>query len=103
MNEYIPTPTVGEVIVEEFMKPLDISPAMLANSLGLSTTYTHALLDGEVKVTPELSKRLADYFGMSELFFFRLQQDIDARNTNITQENSSNLEPHEPVRAFAFA
>lgn len=99
MNEYILTPTVGEVIVEEFMKPLNMSIATLADNLGLSTTYTHALLDGEVKVTPELSKRLADCFGMSELFFFRLQKDIDTRNANITMIESPT---HEQVRALAF-
>ena len=78
INEYIPTPIVGEVIVEEFMKSLGISTAVLADNLGLSVTYTRTLLDGELKVTPELSKRLADCFDMSELFFFRLQQDIDS-------------------------
>ena len=82
INEYIPTPTVGEVIVEEFMKPLGISTATFAGNLGLSATYTSALLDGNVKVTLELSKRLADYFGMSEFFFYRLQNDIDSRNAN---------------------
>lgn len=100
MNEYIPTPTVGKVIVEEFMKPLGISTVTLADNLGLSTTYTRALLDGNVKVTPELSKRLADYFGMSELFFFRLQNDIDSRNGEIALIDSPT---HEPVHALALA
>ena len=100
MNEYISTPTVGEVIVEEFLKPLDISTSMLADSLGLSVTYTRALLDGKVKVTPELSKKLAECFGMSELFFFRLQNDIDTRNAKTALINSS---AHEPIRALAFA
>lgn len=100
MNEYIPTPTVGEVIIEEFMKPLGISTSTLASNLGLSTTYTRALLDGKVKVTPELSKRLADYFGMSELFFFRLQNDIDSRNAKIALIDGPT---HEPVHALALA
>ncbi len=69
MSKYIPTPTVGEVLIEEFMKPLNINAVMLADRLGLSLVYVRALLNGEVKVTPELSKILADYFGMSEQFF----------------------------------
>ena len=100
MNEYIPTPTVGEVIVEEFMKPLGISTAMLADSLGLSVTYIRTLLDGDVKVTPEVSKRLADCFGMSELFFYRLQNDIDSRNAKIALIDSPT---NEPVHALALA
>lgn len=100
MNDYIPTPTVGEIIVEEFMKPLGISTATLAGNLGLSTTYTRAILDGDVKVTPELSKRLADCFGMSELFFYRLQRDIDSRNAKFALIDSCT---HEPVHALALA
>lgn len=100
MNDYIPTPTVGEVILEEFMKPLNFSTAMLADNLGLSATYTRALLDGSVKITPELSKKLADCFGMSELFFFRLQRDIDNRNAKIALIDNP---AHEPVHALAFA
>ena len=81
MNEYtLATPTVGEVIIEEFMKPLNISTVMLADKLGLSIVYVSALLNGEEKVTPEMSRRLSKCFGMSELFFFRLQEDIDSRN-----------------------
>ena len=100
MSEYIPTPTVGEVLVEEFMKPLNMSTATLADNLGLSLKYIRALLDGQVKVTPELSKRLADCFGMSELFFFRLQNDIDSRNTKFALIDSSTPEP---VHALALA
>ena len=99
MNEYIPTPTVGEVIFEEFMKPLNMTIVTLADNLGLSVTYTRALLDGEMKVTPELSKRLSDCFGMSELFFFRLQRNIDNRNAKIALIDNPT---HEPVHALAF-
>ena len=78
----------GEMLEEEFLKPLNISVVMLASKLGLSEGYTRALLDGEVKVTPELSRRLADYFGMSEMFFYRLQEDIDSRNARIALTDS---------------
>ena len=96
MNKFLSTPSVGEVIVEEFMKPLNISAIMLADSLGLSATDTRALLNGDIQITPELSKRLADYFGMSELFFFRLQKDIDSRNARLNNmyipSNNTNQE-----------
>ena len=80
MNDYISTPTVGEIIVEEFMKPLNMSVDTLAKGIGLSENRTIELLDGDIQITPELSKRLSAFFGMSELFFYRLQQDIDRRN-----------------------
>lgn len=81
MNDYISTPTVGEIIVEEFMKPLNMSVDTLAEGIGLSENRIIELLDGDIQITPELSKRLSAFFGMSELFFYRLQKDIDRRNT----------------------
>ena len=83
MERYIKTPTVGEIITEEFMKPLNISLETLASNTSLSETYLQAILNNEVKVTPETSMKLADYFGMSELFFYKLQKDIDKRNARL--------------------
>ncbi|MBQ2615354.1 MAG: HigA family addiction module antidote protein [Synergistaceae bacterium] len=80
MDKYIPTPTIGEIIVEEFLKPLNISRVTLARIIGLSEHQTKELLEGNAQVTPELSKRLSSFFGMSELFFYRLQQNINTRN-----------------------
>ena len=85
MSDFIPTPTVGEIVIEEFMKPLNISPVMLAEKIDLPENYICELLDGHVQVTPELSKKIADFFGMSPLFFFRLQTDINNRNHQKTQ------------------
>ena len=100
MNKFLSTPSVGEVIVEEFMKPLNISAIMLADSLGLSATDTRALLNGDIQITPELSKRLADYFGMSELFFFRLQEDIDSRNARL---NNMYIPSNNTIQELALA
>lgn len=85
MNEYIPTPTIGEIITEEFLNPLNISRATLAKGIGLSEQHTVELFEGNLQVTPELSKRLSAFFGMSELFFYRLQQDIDVRNAHVIE------------------
>lgn len=76
----IPTPTVGEILLEEFMQPLSLSLSALSKETGISESTMKGILEGEVKVTPEISQRLSFYFGMSELFFYRLQLKIDARN-----------------------
>lgn len=89
MNEYIPTPTIGEIITEEFLKPLNMSEYTLAKGIGLSEQYTMELLEGNVQVTPELSRRLSFFFGMSELFFYRLQQDINERNVFLANRESA--------------
>ena len=100
MKRYIKTPTVGKIITEEFMKPLNISLETLASNTSLSETYLQAILDNEIKITPETSMKLADYFGMSELFFYRLQKDIDRRNARL--ETLGEVVPvHQQELAFA--
>ena len=80
MQKLIPTPTVGEILLEEFMQPLSLSMSALTKETGISESTMKGIVEGEVKVTPEISQRLSFYFGMSELFFYRLQLKIDARN-----------------------
>lgn len=76
----IPTPTVGEILLEEFMQPLSLSMSALSKETGISESTMKGIIEGSVKVTPEISQRLSFYFGMSELFFYRLQMKIDERN-----------------------
>ena len=80
MDEYISTPTVGEIITEEFLKPLNMNEYTLAKGIGLSERLTKEFLKGNIQVTPALSRRLSVFFGMSETFFYMLQQDINERN-----------------------
>ena len=82
----IPTPTVGEIITEEFMKPLNMSVEVLASGIGLSEYETLELLDGRLSVTQELSQQLSKFFGMSEMFFYRLQQKLDYRKATLGHE-----------------
>ena len=76
----IPTPTVGEILREEFMQPLSLSVSAVSKATGISESIMKGIVEGSVKVTPEISQRLSFYFGMSELFFYRLQMKIDERN-----------------------
>lgn len=86
MSERIPTPTVGEIITEEFMKPLNMSVEILAEGIELSEYETVELLSGRLLITPKLSQKLSKFFGMSELFFYRLQKNIDIRNARLGNE-----------------
>ena len=86
MQVRIPTPTVGEIITDEFMKPLNMSIEVLAKGIELSEYETHELLSGRLYVTPELSGKLSQFFGMSEFFFYRLQKNLDMRNVAFSHE-----------------
>ena len=76
----IPTPTVGDILLDEFMLPLSLSVSAVSKETSISEQTMKGILEGEEKITPEISQRLSAYFGMSDSFFYRLQVKIDARN-----------------------
>ena len=82
----IPTPTLGEILLEEFMQPLSLSTSALSKETGISEQIMKGIVDGSVKVTADISSKLGAYFGMSESFFYRLQVNINARNSQFIHE-----------------
>lgn len=79
-KDRLPTPTVGEILREEFIEPLGITAYRLAKDIGVSTTTILEILNGKRKITVETALRMAKYFGNSERFWLNLQNDIDLRN-----------------------
>jgi addiction module HigA family antidote len=65
----------GEILASEFMEPLDLDAAQLAQAIGARPEQVEAVLSGTMRVDAELDLRLARYFGMSEGFFLGLQAD----------------------------
>ena len=80
MEQRIETPSVGEILFEEFMKPLQISAYRLASDIHVPVSRVQDLLHGRRKITVDTSLRLAKYFGVSDNFFLNLQNEIDLRN-----------------------
>ena len=77
---FIPTPTIGEILYEEFMAPLGISAYRLAQDIHVPTSRIQDILHNRRKITADTSLRLAKYFGVSEKYFLDMQNDIDIRN-----------------------
>ena len=80
MSRRIKTPTVGEILKEEFMEPLNVSAYKLANDVHVPVSRVQDILHGRRKITVDTSLRLAKYFGVSDDFFLKIQNDIDLRN-----------------------
>ena len=76
----IETPTVSEILLEEFMKPLSISAYKLANAINVPVSRIQDILHNRRKITVDTSIRLGIYFGLSELYFLNIQNNIDLRN-----------------------
>lgn len=71
-NALIPTPTLGEFIAEEFLQPLDISEAELAEKMGMQPADLQDILENRRRITQEEAVRLSRAFGMSDQFFVSL-------------------------------
>lgn len=78
-TDWLPNPHAGEMLLTEFMKPLDIAAADLAAAIKISPSRLAALIDGSARIDGELDLRLTRYFRMSEGFFLRLQDQHELR------------------------
>ena len=83
MELHIETPSVAEILKEEFMDPLGISAYKLAQEINVPVSRIQDLLHGRRKVTVDTSLRLGKYFGVSEKYFLDIQNDIDFRNARL--------------------
>lgn len=73
----LPNVHPGEVLLEEFLKPLGISQNRLGRDLGVPPRRINEIVLGKRSITPDTALRLARYFGTSERFWLGLQMDFD--------------------------
>jgi len=71
-------PHPGEILMEEFLKPLGITQYRLANEIGVPQRRIVEIVAGASAVTADTGLRLSRFFGMSEGFWIGLQVDHDA-------------------------
>ena len=69
----------GEILLEEFLKPLEMTQAAAAASLGMSTVRLNELVRGKRGVTADTALRLADYFKTTPQFWMHLQVSFDLK------------------------
>jgi addiction module HigA family antidote len=67
----------GEVLLEEFLKPLAMSMNKLANQLHVPANRITQIVEGRRAITGETALRLARYFGTSPEFWLGMQKDYD--------------------------
>ncbi|QTQ17215.1 HigA family addiction module antitoxin [Treponema parvum] len=83
MKEFIETPTIGEILNEEFLIPFGLSAYKLAQEIKVPTSRIQDILHNRRKITVDTSLRLAKLFGVSDSYFMSLQNDIDLRNVKL--------------------
>ena len=67
----------GEILEEEFLRPMGISAYRLSQSLGIPQTRTSQIIKGNRRITADTALRLSKYFGTSVKFWLGLQNDFD--------------------------
>ncbi len=79
MDRIIETPTMGEILLEEFMRPNGLSAYKLAQEIHVPTSRIQDIIHDRRKVTADTSLRLAKFFGVSDKYFLDIQNDIELR------------------------
>lgn len=86
----------GEILLEEFMKPMGITARQLAADIDVSPSRISELVHGRRPITADTALRLGLYFGMDPRFWMNLQAEYDMRV--VTRELRDKVAPR--IRVF---
>lgn len=90
----IPYPHPGEILLEEFLKPMGITQYRLAKEIGVPQRRIGEIVAGNRSVTADTGLRLSRFFGMSDDFWIGLQLDYDAANAkNALEKTLAKIKP----------
>jgi antitoxin HigA-1 len=83
----------GEILIEEFLIPMEISAYRLSKDLEIPQTRISQIIKGKRRITADTALRLSSYFGNSAKFWLGLQDDFD-----IEQESKNQTVVFEKIR-----
>jgi addiction module HigA family antidote len=78
-SKLLPHVTPGEMLVEEFLKPLGITEYRVAKDIGVPPRRINEIVHGKRAITTDTAFRLSQYFGNSPHFWLNLQADYEIR------------------------
>jgi antitoxin HigA-1 len=83
----------GEILMEEFLIPLEISAYRLSKDLDIPQTRISQIVKGKRRITADTALRLSSYFGNSAKFWLGLQDDYDLEEEkNINEETFKRIQ-----------
>ncbi len=83
--------TPGEILLQEYLKPMGISQNAMADAIGVSPRTINEIVHGKRSITTAMSIRFGAFFGQSDEFWHGLQIECDSRK--LSRENRSKQEP----------
>lgn len=81
----------GEILLEEFLTPLEISAYRLSKDIGIPQTRISEIIKGNRRITADTALRLSFYFGNSAKFWLGLQDDYDIEEESMTKSKEFKL------------
>ena len=85
----------GEVLFEEFLKPLGLSAYRLSKDIGIPQTRISEIQKGRRRITADTALRLSNYFGNSAKFWLGMQDDYDLEEEMIRKKDEfANIKKH---------
>ena len=76
MTDLLPNPHPGDILIEDFLKPMGISRNALARAVDLPPPWINDTLFGKRAISADTDLKLARFFGLSGGFFLGLQADF---------------------------
>lgn len=100
MDEMLSPIHPGEVLLEDFMKPLGLSQYRLAKDIGVTPIRISQIVNGKRAITVDTAMRLARYFGTSAAVWLRLQvrYDLEVAEKELSERIDREVKIH-PQRA----
>lgn len=80
----------GEILLEEFLKPMEISAYRLAKETFIPQARISEIIKGNRRITADTALRFAKFFGTSAKFWLGLQDDYDLEEEKIVKEKELN-------------
>ena len=98
MTEYIELTTVGEMLKQEFIEPFNLTQNALANAIFVPPNRIHQIIKGQRRVTADTDLRLTTYFGLSQGYFLRYQEDYELRIARrVIADDISKIKPIQAI------
>lgn len=86
--------TPGEILLEEYLKPMGISTQEMARAIGVSQDHLEDIVQAVRPITPELSIRIGAFFQQSDSFWHGIQSECDVRRElDKKHELTANIRP----------
>ena len=77
-TDLLHNPHPGEILLQEFLRPMNLSQTKLAQAIGVSPRRINEIVLGKRAITADTDLRLARYFKLSEGFFLGLQMEYES-------------------------